>query len=368
MAKENFFSAHWDWLVALLGVLALVGAGLSAAEAFGTSEDDARAEADARIKGKKPAHEGVAATDLTVLNNAFNALKKPPTLSEVMAKKGSFLASERRVVCKAADGSQACGMPIPAGLEVCPLCKAKQSIVKVELDSDHDGLPNDWEAKYGLNPNDASDAEKDADGDGFTNLEEYAAKTNPTDKFSHPEYIDFLTVQGGLKETYLPFYFKEANPIPGGHRITFLRTDSKSKIDNKFMTKVGEEIASEDGKIKTGYMLKQYDEKHEKRKIAGSKSGQEKSVNVSTVTLVRTTDKKELVARIGERKVPVESEAELFYDRNGGKKFVVHVGQEIDLNGEKWRIIRASAKGKGAEVVLLNEQTKKEKIINPLAK
>jgi hypothetical protein len=41
-------------------------------------------------------------------------------------------------------------------------------------DSDNDGLPDWWEAKYGnLNPND------DADGDGLTNLEEYTHGTNP---------------------------------------------------------------------------------------------------------------------------------------------------------------------------------------------
>ena len=37
-------------------------------------------------------------------------------------------------------------------------------------DSDGDGMPNSWEIKYGLNPNDASDASIDSDYDGLTNL------------------------------------------------------------------------------------------------------------------------------------------------------------------------------------------------------
>ncbi|MBI4874595.1 MAG: pectate lyase [Acidobacteria bacterium] len=41
------------------------------------------------------------------------------------------------------------------------------------MDSDHDGLPDAWETVRGLNPQDASDAAKDRDGDGYTNLEEY---------------------------------------------------------------------------------------------------------------------------------------------------------------------------------------------------
>jgi len=40
-------------------------------------------------------------------------------------------------------------------------------------DSDHDGIPDDWEKAHGLNPSDASDANKDFNSDGYTNLEKY---------------------------------------------------------------------------------------------------------------------------------------------------------------------------------------------------
>ncbi len=53
-------------------------------------------------------------------------------------------------------------------------------------DADMDGLPDAWEARYGLDPT-RDDADGDPDGDGFTNLEEYLCNTDPTDAGSLPE-------------------------------------------------------------------------------------------------------------------------------------------------------------------------------------
>ena len=49
-------------------------------------------------------------------------------------------------------------------------------------DADCDGLPDDWEIAHGLNPGWAGDALLDLDGDGLTNLQEYALGTNPRNR------------------------------------------------------------------------------------------------------------------------------------------------------------------------------------------
>lgn len=40
-------------------------------------------------------------------------------------------------------------------------------------DSDHDGMPDNWEVSKNLNPQDSSDGNRDRDSDGYTNIEEY---------------------------------------------------------------------------------------------------------------------------------------------------------------------------------------------------
>ncbi len=48
------------------------------------------------------------------------------------------------------------------------------------FDSDSDGMSDAWENRYGLDSRDASNASKDKDNDGYTNIEEYLNGTDPT--------------------------------------------------------------------------------------------------------------------------------------------------------------------------------------------
>jgi hypothetical protein len=69
------------------------------------------------------------------------------------------------------------------------------------MDADADGLPDEWENAFNLNPASAADALLDADGDGLTNGEEYLAGTDPADDQSHLK-VEILGGTGGATLTF----------------------------------------------------------------------------------------------------------------------------------------------------------------------
>ncbi len=76
--------------------------------------------------------------------------------------------------------------------------KSGKNYEKFNSDIDSDGLPDWWEKKYGLNPDNSNDANLDIDKDGANNLTEYQFNTNPTIKDSDNDgYTDGEEIKNG---------------------------------------------------------------------------------------------------------------------------------------------------------------------------
>ncbi len=95
-------------------------------------------------------------------------------LAAVGASKPVRDAVDTRLVDEVHRGS---GKIIDSQTEVGGWPKMKSGTLAV--DSDKDGMPDEWEKLYGLDPADPEDGVKDADDDGYTNIEEFLNHTDP---------------------------------------------------------------------------------------------------------------------------------------------------------------------------------------------
>ena len=367
--SKGFFAAHYEWLALGLGVIVL-GVGIFFyVSALGEDPDEAAMAESRRLDQMKPKDSGVTPVDMSGLQAASALIRKPVLVPEIPNEGAeSFLASERRIICKK------CGKAAPASAKACPILKANgepcgglfEEAKKVVLDADGDGLPDEWEKKYGLNVNDASDANADLDGDEFTNLEEYVAKTDPKDRMDHPDYLDSLKIVLPLKSTSMPFVFRKANKIPSGWRCEFFDPSRKDDYGRKGMTLtavIGEEIAD------TGFVLKSHVEKTAREAIKGGE-GLTKEIDASEVVVERKSDGKQITLVVQRGKAvklaPVDVQATLRYERGAVKTIEAVPGEKIVLSGTEYKVTEIKASGKGAKVVVENVRTGRSRTLEAL--
>ena len=343
-SKENFFKAHWDWIAMGGGVAVLAFSLVVLVGRLGMSPEDGALRCEMRLKAAKPMHEGVAPADMTIFNSVLRTAKAPPAMMEIDSVKASFLASGTRIVCKAekdavdADGKpvKGCGRPVPISAKACPYCAVVQD---TGITKEEEGVRKmrEWSQRYGVdvvkNPN------ADSDGDGFTDAEEYeyASKggiSDPKDSNSHPDYLESLFVVGDMKQTVLPFYLAQVNPIPGGFRFGFRDFTKKNAYGQPMVYSVlkGEEIG------KTGFAVMKLEKKLEEVVVPGTKGRMK-------------------------RKVPVERQLELVFRRGSEKRFTVKPGDKIVLFAREYRIVSFGGGEKSPEVKVADELTKVESIV-----
>ena len=391
IAKKNFFKDHYDWLVAAVGVVLLAGVGALFATSLDNTPEAARAACEAELKQRTPAHKDVPNTDevFRKLEAVQRRMVSPSMLKVPSDTNGCFLASERRVRC------QKCRNPIPFGSKFCTdkACNFEQKAldaadaVRGGIDADNDGLPDAWEEKYGLNPKDPADAKLDSDGDTFTNLEEFEAKSDPKDPKSHPDYLEFLSASNFRTES-LPFVLTEVRAIRDNYRFVFepTVTQRRGKAIEYFVGGVavqrkiepapliGDEIVFQSAnfkkvkgtmifeKVKTGWRVLKYNKKEE----LVLKPGTEQKVrkDVSTAELERISDKRTLAVQVGVRKpVAVEEQVDLVWSRGDGKPISVTTGSKFKLKNHEYEVKKLAKDGNACKVTILDLEKNAEKSI-----
>ncbi|MBU4199030.1 MAG: hypothetical protein KKG09_09885 [Verrucomicrobia bacterium] len=146
-----------------------------------------------------------------------------------------MMVAEIRVACVK------CGRPIPVAAEACTFknCGAPQPTSQnVEgKDTELDRMPDEWEKKHGLNPT-GDDSLKDADGDQFSNLEEFQWGTNPQDPKDYPPPVSKLRwIRTGRMS--LPLSFQSIQrPALGEERYVL----KNRKTQQDYYVKIGDKV------------------------------------------------------------------------------------------------------------------------------
>jgi hypothetical protein len=204
----------------------------------------------------------------------------------------------------------------------------------------HPPVPNEWLEEFGLPITEGDVLEQDPDADGFSNLDEWQAHTNPIDKNSHADYITKLKMISLAQE---PFRFIFSSWVGDTYAI--------NTIDHRQPTqflRVGETIRG------TLFKLVKFKEKNEK-----SKFGTE--VDVSELTLENAENKDELTLIKGKTTTSPESVANFLYTWGGDQRFSAKKGQEFSLKPQteiKYKLIDVQPD----KAILINTQKPNEEI------
>lgn len=82
----------------------------------------------------------------------------------------------------------------------------------------HPPIPNKWWLQHRLDPGFADSPQRDADDDGFSNLEEFEGKTDPTDPKKFPELVAKLKYSG---DESLVWILRPGFESEGGYTFTY---------------------------------------------------------------------------------------------------------------------------------------------------
>ncbi len=190
------------------------------------------------------------------------------------------------------------------------------NLVSVEDDDTikiHDPVPNKWFRDYGLDLLDIDILERDSDGDGFSNLDEWQGGTEPNNKESRPAYFTKLRLESYQQQNNR---FMFAQRTGDTFQIETIDIDQPSQF-----LRLGATISG------TNYEIIKFEEKFEENPATGGQK------NVSELTIREKETGRELVLQIDVVANDPDSSA-VIRDLWAGQSFNVEQGAQFALEQE----------------------------------
>ena len=306
------------------------------------------------VKNMKPQHATLTPLPVDPYEKTIRDLHAPQTVRASTNGIGLFVP-QRRVWCVD------CLYPIPFSAAECPFCHTKQPKPgeppdPSRVDSEGKGIPDKWRIKHFNHPvalaEDRSRAEDDADDDGFTNLQEFQAETNPRDLKDHPDLMALLCFKEITTRPY-PFVFTSATHMPDGSlQLIF------NEGDRTYFTKKGEAIG------KTGLVYSNCIQKSERK--LDPRMGVPIQIDRYEVSLFRPADGKTFVLHDNDPRATMEQQIVLTL--TAGTKtteYRVSAGGILELDGQRYKVdVNLGVDGKPCSVVLENTLTARKSTVS----
>ncbi|MBI1884150.1 MAG: hypothetical protein HYS08_08105 [Chlamydiae bacterium] len=186
----------------------------------------------------------------------------------------------------------------------------RQGREKETLDSDHDGMPDNWESRFGLDPLDTQDASGDLDQDNYTNLDEYRGGSDPKDPNSFP---------GIIKMRVSKIYRQ-------GTKINFFGYIQLPDSSFQFQINWGQQTAfSKVGEKIRGYKILEFTQASEKK--FNTQINAEEEIDTSQIKIQKRKNPP-MTLILGHPSFEKELYA-VIQDNISGKQYVVHSGSKI---------------------------------------
>ena len=112
----------------------------------------------------------------------------------------------------------------------------------------HPPVPNEWFTDHNLDILDTEILARDADNDGFSNLDEFLGKSDPGDKSSRPPYISKLRLEKFIKQPFVILFASYDGEESKPAEMTFQVNAVTAKKPSQFL-KIGDLIAGTKFKI-----------------------------------------------------------------------------------------------------------------------